>query len=55
MAAPAPDARDPRKLTTELRESRAGRREPDATLVPVALGEPMPAEEPAPPARSKTF
>jgi hypothetical protein len=55
MTTPAPGARDPRKLTTELREHRAGRRSPDAVLVPVEGGEPIPAEEPAPAARSKTF
>jgi hypothetical protein len=56
MTLPAPGDGDPRQLTAELRESRAGRREPDADLVPVVGGgEPMPAEEPAPAARPKQF
>jgi hypothetical protein len=55
MTAPAPAPRDPRKLTTELRDSRAGRRAPDADLVPVEGGEPMPAEEPAPQQRPTEF
>lgn len=54
MTAPTPP-RDPRTLTGELRDERAGRRAPDADLVPVEGGEPMPAEEPAPEARSITF
>lgn len=55
MTAPAPAPRDPRKLTTELRDARGGRRDSDADLVPVEGGEPMPAEEPAPDARPKQF
>lgn len=55
MSAPVPGERDPRKLTVELREHRAEHRALDATLVPVEGGEPMPAEELAPEARSKTF
>jgi hypothetical protein len=55
MTAPATAPRDPRKLTAELRETRAGRRAPDADLVPVEGGEPMPAEEPAPAARPTEF
>lgn len=47
MTAPATAPRDPRKLTAELRDTRADRRAPDANLVPVEGGEPMPAEEPA--------
>jgi len=52
---PTAGPRDPRKITSELRETRAGRRAPDADLVPVEGGEPMPAEEPAPAARPITF
>lgn len=55
MTAPATEPGDPRKLTAELRETRAGRRDPDADLVPVEGGEPMPAEEPAPGARPTEF
>jgi hypothetical protein len=55
MTAPAPRPPDPRTLTGELRDDRAGRREPDADLVPVEGGEPMPAEEPAPGARPTEF
>jgi hypothetical protein len=47
MTAPTPRPRDPRTLTGELRDDRAGRRDPGADLVPVEGGEPMPAEEPA--------
>lgn len=55
MTAPTPERESPRKVTEDLRESRAGRRDPDADLVPVEGGEPMPAEEPAPEARASTF
>jgi hypothetical protein len=55
MTAPAPGERDPRKLTAELREHRTERRAPDADLVPVEGGEPIPAEEPEPQARPTEF
>lgn len=55
MTSPAPVPSDPRKLTTELRDARAERRGADADLVPVEGGEPMPAEEPASPARPEQF
>lgn len=55
MTAPAPPPRDLRELTTELRKSREECRESGAALVPVEGGAPIPAEEPAPTARSDTF
>jgi hypothetical protein len=50
---PAP--RERIRPTAELRGNRAARRDPGADLVPVEGGEPMPAEEPAPGARSTEF
>jgi hypothetical protein len=53
-----PSLGDPRRLDAELRDDRAGRRDPGAVLIPVEGGEPMPAEEPptpAPGAGPKTF
>jgi hypothetical protein len=40
---PADDARP--QLTDELRRARSAEHDPDADLVPVEGGEPMPAEE----------
>lgn len=50
---PEDDAR--REVTTDLRRARSEQREPDATLVPVEGGEPMPAEERPPAARHPIF
>jgi hypothetical protein len=55
MDARRPSPGDPRTLRDELRDDRAGRRDPGATLVPVQGGEPMPAEESAATVRPKTF
>lgn len=45
MTQPDNDADARRQLTDELRRARHPDHEPDATLVPVEGGEPMPAEE----------
>jgi hypothetical protein len=48
MSFPPAGSATPHRLTSELRANRTGQRDPDANLVQVEGGEPMPAEEPPP-------